>query len=103
MTAAVVLVGVLAGLPSALLLAVTVLAAARLLRRRRVDVRARRRRLSMAERTAVLERDGWACVQCGSHEDLEIDHVIPFARGGASSILNAQVLCLRCNRRKSSK
>jgi len=54
------------------------------------------------ERRAILERDGWACVQCGATEDLEIDHVVPFSRGGACSVGNAQVLCRPCNVRKGA-
>jgi hypothetical protein len=45
-----------------------------------------------------------SCVKCGGSQDrLEIDHVIPIKRGGDSSESNLQVLCMKCNRRKSSK
>lgn len=62
----------------------------------------RRRVWSDEERRFILERDGWACVQCRSQSELEIDHVIPFSRGGACSVDNAQVLCGPCNRRKGA-
>lgn len=96
------IVAVLAGTPAALLVVTTAVAAGRLLPRRRADVRAQRRRLSMAERTAILDRDGWACVWCGSTTDLELDHVIPWSRGGACSATNLQTLCRRCNRAKGA-
>ena len=54
------------------------------------------------ERRFILERDGWQCVWCGSTDELEIDHVIPFSRGGACSVDNAQVLCGPHNREKGA-
>ncbi len=65
-------------------------------------VKRRRRVWSDEERRFILDRDGWACVACGSQAELEIDHVIPFSRGGACSVENAQVLCGPCNRRKGA-
>ena len=59
--------------------------------------------IPMALRTAVLDRDGWRCVQCGSQEELQLDHIIPYSRGGATTYENLQVLCGHCNREKGSK
>lgn len=54
-------------------------------------------------KTAVWQRDGGRCVQCGSNQYLEFDHIIPVARGGAHSIENVQVLCRGCNGKKSNR
>lgn len=43
------------------------------------------------------------CVSCGSTERINIDHIIPIARGGAHSIGNLQPLCKSCNSSKIDK
>ena len=54
-------------------------------------------------RRAVFTRDGGRCVECGSTFDLQYDHIIPVARGGATTAENLQVLCANCNREKSDQ
>ena len=48
----------------------------------------------------VFKRDEHCCSSCGSTEYLEIDHIIPLARGGSNELDNLQILCRSCNRRK---
>lgn len=52
---------------------------------------------------AVWRRDGGKCVYCGSTENLQLDHIIPFSKGGATTVENLQLLCQKCNLQKSNK
>lgn len=63
---------------------------------------ARREPIPREIRLAVFERDGGRCVDCGATFELQFDHVIPVALGGASTAANLQVLCGPCNRRKGA-
>lgn len=54
-------------------------------------------------RHEVFKRDGYRCRECGASKDetsLEIDHIVPVARGGTNDIDNLQTLCRECNRMK---
>lgn len=54
-------------------------------------------------RHEVFKRDGYRCRECGASKDetsLEIDHIVPVARGGTNDIDNLQILCRECNRMK---
>jgi len=64
--------------------------------------RGRRKPIPREVRRAVFERDGGKCTECGSTFDLQYDHVIPVALGGASTAENLQLLCADCNREKSA-
>ena len=62
----------------------------------------RRESIPREVRRAVFERDEGRCVECGSNFDLQYDHVIPVALGGATTIKNLQLLCGSCNRDKGA-
>ena len=57
----------------------------------------RNRELTTEEKKLVKNRDGNACLCCGDHRRLQVDHVFPFTLGGQTSIDNSQTLCKRCN------
>ena len=62
---------------------------------------ARRRPIPEEVRAFVWKRDEGRCLQCGSEDDLQFDHVIPVAKGGGNAMDNIQILCGDCNRLKS--
>jgi 5-methylcytosine-specific restriction endonuclease McrA len=51
----------------------------------------------------VEDRDQGKCQICGSRENIQQDHIIPVALGGASTINNLWLLCQPHNRQKSDK
>lgn len=54
-------------------------------------------------RRLVMKRDDYRCQQCGSTEQLSIDHRVPRSKGGSSYPPNLQVLCMPCNMRKGAR
>jgi hypothetical protein len=46
---------------------------------------------------AVKERDGNACVYCGSTDTLVLDHSIPVLQGGDDAPMNLVTACKSCN------
>ncbi|WP_078530961.1 HNH endonuclease signature motif containing protein [Streptomyces sp. PsTaAH-124] len=60
-----------------------------------------RRSWDRVVRPRALARDCFACVLCGVREGLEVDHVLPIAKGGSWSLDNAQTLCRNCHREKT--
>lgn len=60
-------------------------------------------------RQLIKERDNYTCKYCGNSTYtepnllLEIDHIIPVAKGGCTVENNLQTLCWKCNRSKSNK
>lgn len=58
--------------------------------------------ISQKVKDDVWNRDGGKCQVCGSNENLEFDHIIPFSEGGANTYRNLQLLCEPCNRKKSN-
>lgn len=60
-------------------------------------------------REFIKSRDNFTCCNCGNSTHiepnllLEIDHIIPVAKGGRTVADNLQTLCWKCNRAKSDK
>ncbi len=68
--------------------------------------RVERGKVSNRLRFAIYKRDGYRCRICGVSEryaDLEVDHIIPIAKGGKTNYNNLQTLCHRCNVEKGDK
>ena len=60
-------------------------------------------------RDLIKKRDNFTCCNCGNSTYvepnllLEIDHIIPVAKGGRTVEENLQTLCWKCNRAKGAK
>lgn len=55
-------------------------------------------------RFEILQRDRCRCFICNRGPetlDMEIDHIIPFSKGGPTDVLNGITLCTECNGSKS--
>lgn len=65
--------------------------------------RKKSRAVSGKLRYQVLKRDNFKCCACGASPakdpsvELHIDHVIPWSKGGETSMANLRTLCSRCN------
>ncbi|SDA57389.1 HNH endonuclease [Methanobrevibacter millerae] len=69
----------------------------------KLDTRFGRQPIPRKLRHEVFMRDGYRCRECGASKEetsLEIDHIVPVARGGTNDIDNLQTLCRECNRMK---
>ncbi len=64
--------------------------------------RVERGKITNKIRFAIYAKDGHRCRQCGSTDNLEIDHIFPISKGGKSTYDNLQTLCHRCNAQKSN-
>ena len=64
------------------------------------DGRNARRSISDETKVFVWRRDAGKCAKCGSNENLEYDHIIPWSQGGSNTARNLQLLCEACNRSK---
>ena len=67
---------------------------------------AKRKAIPKSIRFEVLKRDSFTCQYCGKSApdvQLEVDHIVPVAKGGDNSILNLITSCRDCNRGKGKK
>lgn len=69
---------------------------------------ANQRKLMTQElRNKIKERDNYTCQICGKYMPdevgLHIDHIVPISKGGKTIEQNLQVLCDKCNLRKSNR
>lgn len=64
------------------------------------------RNINWRLRALVLMRDGASCQMCGatpqSGAKLHVDHIIPWSKGGETTLQNLQSLCEKCNIGKSN-
>ncbi|WP_374223780.1 HNH endonuclease [Streptomyces sp. ISL-11] len=54
-----------------------------------------------SRRSRALARDRFRCQFCGSRQELEVDHIVPVARGGTWAPSNLRTLCRPCHRQKT--
>jgi 5-methylcytosine-specific restriction endonuclease McrA len=65
------------------------------------------RDINLRLRFKIMQRDNFKCCICGASPakdptvELHIDHIVPWAKGGESTMDNLQTLCNKCNLGKS--
>lgn len=66
-----------------------------------------RKLMTKALRKEIMLRDNYTCQICGKYMPdevgLHIDHIIPVSKGGKTIVSNLQVLCSKCNGKKSNR
>jgi len=65
-----------------------------------------RKPLSKKIRFEIFKRDGFVCQYCGAHPPsivLQVDHIIPVAKGGLNGIDNLITSCQPCNIGKGAR
>ena len=66
-----------------------------------------KRDINLRLRFKVMQRDNFKCCMCGvspakdPNVELHIDHIVPWSKGGETTIDNLQTLCSKCNLGKS--
>lgn len=71
--------------------------------RKQIKSRALRKGISLQKRYAILKRDGFRCVLCGTtatQTQLVLDHLVPVVKNGTNEISNLRTLCRACNHGK---
>ena len=68
-----------------------------------------RKTVPLKDRWGVLKRDNYRCCKCGASPstdhavELEVDHIVPVAKGGTNDSENLQTLCQNCNQGKKHR
>ena len=63
------------------------------------------RAFNQVQKREVYETQGGTCAECDGAfdiEKMEADHIIPWSKGGKTNKDNCQMLCVKCNRKKSN-
>ena len=63
------------------------------------------RKFSDKDKRTAYERQNGICPICGEYhtiDEMEGDHIIPWSKGGKTTIDNLQMLCKKCNREKGN-
>lgn len=64
---------------------------------------------NLALRFRVMRRDSFTCQHCGRSPardpgvELHVDHIVPWARGGETTLENLRTLCSKCNLGKGTQ
>lgn len=64
----------------------------------------KRKSIGKRLRFDIFKRDGFRCQYCGAHPPkavLEVDHIVPVAKGGENDADNLITACFNCNRGKA--
>ena len=71
------------------------------------NAKEQRKLMNKELKNKIKIRDNYTCKKCGKYMPdevgLQIDHIIPIKKGGKSIESNLQVLCDKCNSKKSTK
>lgn len=72
--------------------------------------RDRQRLFTVEQKRYLQQQAGWRCehrwflvLRCAQNQRLQADHVMPWSRGGRTTLANGQMLCPRHNRRKTNR
>ncbi|MCU0351104.1 MAG: HNH endonuclease [Flavobacterium sp.] len=73
------------------------------------DIKKDKRDIPVSLRYKILSRDRFKCVKCGNSPStdikckLQIDHIIPWSKGGKTELENLQTTCSECNNGKGNR
>lgn len=64
---------------------------------------AQQKRYLMLQANGRCEHRWFLLLRCAQNQRLQADHVMPWSRGGRTTLANGQMLCPRHNRRKTNR